>query len=73
MRINSEDCYIEYRKKAYYLFVPKSKKEIKEEEGVLVKGPLTTYKKLARKNSDLCWELNSTVTTDFAENTVIGR
>ena len=37
MRINSEDCYIEYRKKVYYLFVPKSKKEIKEEEGVLVK------------------------------------
>lgn len=30
MRINSEDCYIEYKKGVYYLFVPKSKKEIKE-------------------------------------------
>jgi len=40
---------------------------------VLVKGPLTTYKKLASKNSDLCWELNSTVTTDFAENTVVSN
>ena len=39
MRINSEDCYIEYKKKVYYLFVPKSKKEIKEEE-VLVEEPL---------------------------------
>ena len=39
MRINSEDCYIEYKKKVYYLFVPKSKKEIKE-EGVLVEEPL---------------------------------
>ena len=39
MRINSEDCYIEYKKRVYYLFVPKSKKEIKE-EGVLVEEPL---------------------------------
>ena len=31
MRINSEDCYIEYRKGIYYLFIPKSKKNLKEE------------------------------------------
>ena len=35
MRINSEDCYIEYKKGVYYLFVPKSKKEIKEGETVV--------------------------------------
>lgn len=38
---------------------------------VLVKGPLTTYKKLASKNSDLSWELNSTVTTEYLENTMV--
>lgn len=37
----------------------------------LIKGPLTTYKKLASKNSDLSWELNSTVTTEYLENTMI--
>ena len=37
MRINSEDCYIEYKKKVYYLFVPKSKKEIKEGETAVEK------------------------------------
>lgn len=31
MKINSEDCYIEYRKGIYYLFIPKSKKNLKEE------------------------------------------
>ena len=36
MRINSEDCYIEYKKGVYYLFVPKSKKEIKEEGEIIV-------------------------------------
>ncbi len=31
MKINSDDCYIEYRNGIYYLFIPKSKKNLKEE------------------------------------------
>lgn len=35
MKISSEDCYIEYKKGVYCLYIPKTKKEIKEEASLV--------------------------------------